>query len=403
MSRMTKIKKVNNAAIILTVCLCAILIVLHPLCIYGLIQCFPSNDYTPSDYGGNNIPDKLPSADGSSLPNTPTREKNPNLFVDISTLPKADFIFSQRDLTNETPLTAGQIFEKVDPSVVVVVAENSKGASVGTGVVMSSDGYIITNEHVVSPGEIIYIIAYDNIAYDAKIVDLDATSDLALLKVDAFGLIPAEFADSSNVKIGDIVAAIGTPYSIEYAHTLSDGIISGIRSDVYVNNRKLQLLQSNVAVNPGNSGGPLINEYGQVIGIVRSKIMTDGEDVYEGMSFSIPTSHVNIIVNGFLHGEKPIGKPLLGLSVVYLDEEAAKENNMVSGAYVLTIDTNCDAYTKGIRAGDVILTINDKSFDSTDGFVNEKNKYNAGDAVDIFYWHEGVTNTVSVILMEDMT
>ena len=403
MSRMAKNKNVNNVAVILTACLCAVFIVLQPLCLYGLIQCFPSNDYTPSDYGGKSFPDKLPSADGNDLPAAPSREQNPNLFVDISTLPPADFTFSDRDITNETPLNATQIYEKVDPSVVVVVAENSNGASVGTGVIMTENGYIVTNEHVVSPGEILYIITRDGLAYDARIVDLDATSDLALLKVEGTGFVPAEFADSSKVKVGENVAAIGTPYSIEYAHTLSDGIISGIRSDVYVNNRKLQLLQSNVAVNPGNSGGPLINEHGQVIGIVRSKIMTDGNEVYEGMSFAIPTSHLNVIINGFLHSEKPVGKPLLGITIVYIDEAEANENGLVPGAYVLTIDTNCDAYDKGIRAGDVILTFNGKEFDSTDGFVNEKNKYSAGDSVEIYYWHEGERNTVSVILMEDMT
>ncbi len=400
---MAKVKKANNTAIITTICLCAFLIIVHPLCVYGLIQCLPSNDYTPSEYGGNNIPDKLPSADGNALPDSPSRAENPELFVDITTLPNADFVFSNRDTSAETPLNASQIYEKVDPSVVVVVAENAKGSSVGTGVIMSDAGYIITNEHVVSPGQSIYVLTYDNIAYDAKIVDFDSTSDLALLKIEAVGLKAAEFADSSTMKVGDDVVAIGTPYSVEYAHTLSDGLISGIRSDVFFNNRKIQLLQTNVAVNPGNSGGPLINEHGQVIGIVRSKIMTDGEDVYEGMSFAIPSSHVSLIINGFLHNEKPIGKPLLGISIVYLSEEEAKENNLISGAYVLSIDTNTDAYAKGIRAGDVILTLNGKIFNSTDGFVAEKDKYNAGDTIEVFYWRNGETFTTSVILMEDMS
>ena len=300
-------------------------------------------------------------------------------------------------------LTISEIYEKVSPSVVVVVGEGGPGVSIGTGVIMSEDGYIITNEHVISESKSLYIITHDEYYYSARIVDMDDDSDIALLKVEAENLVPAQFGNSESVRIGESVVSIGTPYGIEYAQTVTNGIISGIRTGVYVNSRKIELLQTNAQLNPGNSGGPLINEYGQVIGINCSKIMTDGVDTYEGMGFSIPTAHVQVIVNGFLSGEKAVGNPVLGLNIVYLDAETAKLNDVVEGAYIVSIDTDSSAYKCGMRAGDVILEFNGKTFTDTDGYVAEKDKFAPGDYIEVTYWRNGKTKTIEVQLMEDMT
>ncbi len=357
----------------------------------------------------NGAPDSIPEPDveNSPLPESkpkPDSSAKDNVFADKESLPDGEMLLSQLpDSESVSPYSISEIFEQVSPSVVVVVGEDADGTSIGTGVIMSSDGYIITNEHVVGDAEILYIIMYDEIPYSAKIVDMDADSDIALLKIEAQGLIPAQFGDSESVKIGESVVTIGTPYGIEYAQTVTNGIVSGIRSGVYVNQRKIELLQTNAQLNPGNSGGPLINMYGQVIGINVSKIMSDGEDTYEGMGFSIPTSHVQVIVNGFLSGEKPVGKPVLGLNIVYLDKETALLNELTEGAYVVSIDTDSSAYKCGLRAGDVIITLNGKSFTDTNGFVAEKDKFAPGDYIEIVYWRNGKTKTVDVQLMEDMT
>ncbi len=359
--------------------------------------------------GFTDSPNDIPSPDGENNEQIPEDIPQGNseddvLFADPNSLPNGNMELASVPERDTTPiLSVSEIYEKVSPSVVVVVGEERAGTSIGTGVIMSADGYIITNEHVVADAQTLYIITHDEYYYSAKIVDTDADSDIALLKIEAENMSAAEFGDSESVKIGENVVSIGTPYGIEYAQTVTDGIISGIRTGVYVNSRKIELLQTNAQLNPGNSGGPLINEYGQVIGINCSKIMTDGVDNYEGMGFSIPTSHVQVIVNGFLSGEKAVGNPVLGLNIVYLDEETAKLNDVVEGAYIVSIDTDSSAYKCGLRAGDVILKLNGKTFTDTDGFIAEKNRFAPGDYIEVTYWSQGKTKTIDVQLMEDMT
>jgi len=403
-------KKKKNALhsflIIFTITICLLIIVVQPIFIYAGIDSF-YEELTEKMGNNSSSPGSLPSpGDDSDIPSDKQNSsESTDIMADPDTLPEGEFVISDCDLSTATPLTTSEIYSTLSPSVVVIVAENSKGVSLGTGVIMSKDGYIITNNHVIAGCDSIYIVAVDNFAYDAKIVGTDSDSDLALLKVDADGMafIPAEFGNSDNVVIGEDIVCIGTPYGIEYSYTISKGIISGIRNSVYVNNRKFQLLQTDAALNPGNSGGPIINQYGQVIGIVCSKIMTDGTDDYEGLGFAIPTKHVSTMINGFLDGEIPEGKPILGLTVIYIDEATAKENDMVAGAYVMSIDTDCSAYKRGLIAGDIITKLNGKTFTSTDGFVKEKDKFKAGDSIDIEYWRDGRTYNISVILMEDMT
>lgn len=140
----------------------------------------------------------------------------------------------------------------------MILADGEGGTGLGTGIIMSEDGYIITNAHVIHNATRITIIMNDNtVSYEAAVRGRDNNSDIAVLKVDANGLTPAVFGDSDKVEVGDPVVSIGNPYSVQYAQTVTDGIISGIRQGVYVNNRKLDLLQTNAQLNPGNSGGRL--------------------------------------------------------------------------------------------------------------------------------------------------
>lgn len=385
---------------------CILVIIIQPIFVYAGIDAF-YEEFTFQMESENSSPGSLPSpGDNSDIPSDKQNSaENSDIMADPTTLPEGEFTISDRDLSTSAVMTSAEIYEALSPSVVVIVAENSNGVALGTGVIMSKDGYIITNNHVITGCNNVYIISSDNFAYDAKLVGADSDSDLALLKADAEGMefVPAEFGDSDNVVVGEDIICIGTPYGIEYSYTVTKGIISGIRNNVYVNNRKYQLLQTDAALNPGNSGGPIINQYGQVIGIVCSKIMTDGTDDYEGLGFAIPTQHVSTMINGFLEGETPVGKPILGLTVMYIDEATAAENNLVAGAYVMSIDTDCSAYKRGLIAGDVITKLNGKTFTSTDGFVEEKDKFSPGDSIDIEYWRDGQTYNISVILMEDMT
>lgn len=301
-------------------------------------------------------------------------------------------------------LTVAEIYKQVSPSVVMILADSSDGTTLGTGIVMSEDGYIITNAHVVRGADEITIVMNDGEeSYDAVVRGQDGNSDIAVLKVDASGLIPARFGDSDKAEVGDPVVSIGNPYSVQYAQTVTNGIISGIRKGIYVNSRKIDLIQTNAQLNPGNSGGPLINEYGQVIGINNSKIMTDGVDTYEGMGFSIPMTQAKVIIDELLATGKVEGKPIIGITVMQVTDEQAEESGLVPGAQVISIDTSSDAYRRGLRLGDVITAINGKSFDSVEDFVAEKDRFEIGDEISLTYWRDGKTREIRVRLMEDIS
>ena len=164
------------------------------------------------------------------------------------------------------------VYEKVMPSVVSITSFDGRSASTGTGVVMDAGGYIITNAHVVEDARQIRVLLTDGRELEARCVGADALSDLAVLRVTASGLIPAEFGDSDSLRVGDEVVAIGDPLGVELRGTMTDGIISGINRDIRSGNRTMTLLQTTAALNSGNSGGPLVNCYGQVVGINTMKI-----------------------------------------------------------------------------------------------------------------------------------
>ena len=234
--------------------------------------------------------------------------------------------------------------------------------------------------------------------YDAQIMGLDSSSDIAVLKIEATGLQPAVFGDSNQVIVGESVVTIGNPYSVEYAQTVTNGIISGIRYNVYDGKTSANLLQTNAQLNPGNSGGPLINMYGQVIGINSSKIMSSGNSTYEGLGFAIPMTDAKEIVDELIRFGYIKPDPVIGVTVSFVDADTAIAEDMVSGCMVMTIEKTSDAYKKGLRVGDIITKINGKEFSDLDGFIEEKNRFEIGDTVELTYWRMGEIYTVCVKL-----
>ena len=192
---------------------------------------------------------------------------------------------------------------------------------------------------------------------------------------------PAVLGDSDKVEGGRPVVSIGNPYSVQYAQTVTDGIISGIRQGVYVNNRKLDLLQTNAQLNPSNSGGPLINEYGQVIGINNSKIMSDGVDMPRVYDFIIRATQAKVIIDELIATGKVEGQPIIGVTVAQVTQEMAEQEGVVPGARVVSIDTSSDAYSRGMRLGDISTQINGKTFEDVDDFVEEKTGFKIGDQI----------------------
>lgn len=308
-------------------------------------------------------------------------------------------VLQNRPDTDAGILTIPEIFQKVSPSVVMILAGDDAGMALGTGIIMSKDGYIITNAHIIDDAKEIQIVLNDNkTIYDATIMGADTMSDIAVLKVDATHLQPAVFGDSEQVIVGESVVTIGNPYSVDYAQTVTNGIISGIRYNVYDGKTSSNLLQTNAQLNPGNSGGPLINMYGQVIGINSSKIMSSGDSTYEGLGFAIPMTDAKEIVDELIRFGYIVPDPVIGVTVSFVDVDTAMADGAVSGCMVMTIEKNSDAYRKGLRVGDIITEINGKTFEDLDGFIEEKNRFEVGDTVELTYWREGDIKTIRVKL-----
>ena len=222
-------------------------------------------------------------------------------------------------------LTAQEVYAKVNPATVLVVAQTGESASIGTGVIMTEDGYVITNAHVISGGESCWVMLAGGWDYDAELVGFDADQDIAVLKlVDAEGLPTVEFGDSELAEVGDQVYAIGNPLGVELRGTMTEGIISAINRNVELEGRTLNVLQTTAALNNGNSGGPLINRYGQVIGINTLKMSGTGapdEATVEGLGFALPISSAYFVINDIIASGEYHGTPALGIMVSAMETD----------------------------------------------------------------------------------
>ena len=252
--------------------------------------------------------------------------------------------------TQGEPLTAQEVYRRLNPAVVTVQSFTREGVSVGTGVIFSEDGYILTNHHVVRGGSRCLVTLDSGYSMEVCFVAGDEDSDLAVLKVPtgelrAIGALPfAAFGDSEQLVVGDPVYAIGAPRRLR--GTLTNGIVSAIDRDVEVEGRTMTLLQTNAALNSGNSGGPLISERGQVVGINVAKYMSDwNRDSVEGLGFAIPSAQLERIVNDLLKWGGVQPEPRLGIWVL-TDED---------GLLVDSVDPDTAAAAAGVRPrGEII-------------------------------------------------
>ena len=288
------------------------------------------------------------------------------------------------DGTEEGALTNNAIFKKVSPSVVGIVARMGDSfygdSSQGSGIIMSEDGYIITNAHVVEGATSYEVVLTGGESHQAQLVGADRNSDLAVLKVDETGLSAAEFGNSDQAEVGDRVCVIGNPGGLRFQNSLTVGYISALKRTINTGGYSIDCLQTDAAVNPGNSGGPLINAYGQVIGITSAKIaLTD----YEGICFAIPITDAMPIIRQLISDGKVTGRAMLGITAKAVQASEAEFYEIPLGLWVVTVTPGADIGAKGIREGDIITHIDDTPIYSLDACSNVLKNHSPGDTVTI--------------------
>lgn len=293
-------------------------------------------------------------------------------------------------------LSIQDVYAKVNPSTVLVVAERGDKASIGTGVIMTSDGYIITNAHVISGGKSCWVALDTGVTYEVNLVGFDEEEDLAVLKADPQNPLPAaEFGNSDLVQVGDTAYAIGNPLGVELRGTMTSGIISAVNRAVEVDGKTMTLLQTSAALNNGNSGGPLINAYGQVIGINTLKMSTTDstEATVEGLGFALPISSVSFVVNDLIANGHYRGAPSLGITVTTVEKDGGGTQ-----VQVMEVSAGSGAADAGIQAGDVILAADGQAVSVTSDLLTARRSHIIGDTVTLTILRDGQQFDVEVTL-----
>lgn len=319
------------------------------------------------------------------------------------TIEKENVIYVRE--TDGDALSFAEIAGQVKPSVVVIESMGDK-SSAGSGIILSEDGYIATNNHVVSKSAVVKVTLFDGNEYDAEIVGVDALSDLALLKIDAEGLTPVKVGDSDALVVGEYVIAVGNPSGMDYKFTVTDGIISALDRKVEmkgasgVAERVMTLIQTNADLNHGNSGGPLVNSRGEVIGINVSRL----EDGYTGVGFAIPINAAMELLDeiketgkDIVRNSTPVAvrKAVLGITGKTV---SSKAGYAVDGVLVDTVHEGYDAQVKGVRSGDIIVGINGKAVDDLMDVKTEIDKLTADDSVTLKIYRDGEYIEITVRL-----
>ncbi|MGN0499564.1 MAG: S1C family serine protease [Ruminococcus sp.] len=306
-----------------------------------------------------------------------------------------------------TANTTSEIVKKTADSVVEISTESVVTGSfarqyvqqgAGSGVIISQDGYILTNNHVIDGANSVKVRLRDSTEYDATIVGSDASNDIALLKVSATNLSAATFGDSSSLAVGDYVVAIGNPLG-ELGGTVTDGIISALARKVTIDDTQMTLLQTNAQVNPGNSGGGLFNANGELVGIVNAK---QSATEVEGIAFAIPINNVLDILSDLKEYGYVTGKVDLGIEFTDItsDETAFYYGVNRIGCYVLSVSSGSNAEKAGITRGDLVTQVNDKDVSTSADITSALEKAEVGDTVTFTVNRRGTSKTISFVLEE---
>jgi len=282
-----------------------------------------------------------------------------------------------------------------------IFGQRVESASSGSGFIITADGYIVTNYHVVEGASSISVDMYNGDTYKAALVGGDPDYDLAVLKVEGKDLPAVTLGDSTKVNVGDTVLAIGNPLG-ELTFSQSRGSVSSANRAINVDGTPFNMIQVDASINPGNSGGPLMNLYGEVIGIVSAKYSSYANTVVEGLGFAIPISDVKAIITDIMENGQVTGKPYLAITAGTMTEEMAAQYqiDLTEGVFVYSVEKGGAGANAGLRLGDVITKVDDKEIRTMDDLSAAKKGHKAGDTVTITYYREGAYHTTELTFDE---
>lgn len=342
-------------------------------------------------FGGGYFANKVNTSTSGSL--NITKTSNSGTTTTASSTSKAN---STSEIVKKT---ADSVVEISTESVVTgSFAQQYVQQGAGSGVIISQDGYILTNNHVINGANSVKVRLRDSTEYDATIIGSDSDNDIALLKVNATGLSPATFGDSNSLAVGDYVVAIGNPLG-ELGGTVTDGIISALARKVTIEDTQMTLLQTNAQVNPGNSGGGLFNANGELVGIVNAK---QSATEVEGIAFAIPINNVLDILSDLKEYGYVTGKVDLGIDFTDItsDETAFYYGVNQTGCYVLSVDSGSNAEKAGVTRGDLVTKVNDTDVSTSEDITTALEKAEVGDTVTFTVSRRGTSKTISFVLEE---
>ena len=278
-----------------------------------------------------------------------------------------------------------------------IFGQTTQSASSGSGFIISEDGYIVTNYHVINGASSVKVTLYNGDTYDATVIGGDSDYDVAVLKISATGLTPVTLGNSADVNVGDSVLAIGNPLG-ELTFSMSGGYVSSCNRAINVDGTPFNMIQVDCSINPGNSGGPLMNLYGEVVGIVSAKYSTYSTTTVEGLGFAIPIGDVQAIITDIMENGQVTDKPSFGITAGTMTEQMAAQYQIEqkSGAFVYSVNKGGAGEKAGLRMGDVITKVDSTDIASMEDLTAAKKGHKAGDTVTVTYFRDGSSHTTSL-------
>ena len=314
----------------------------------------------------------------------------------------AAFRITLQSAEGQPELTLQELYAACSDTVVGIRATTNgmSGYYWGTGIIMSEDGLILTNQHIIAGTDAAVVILPDGTEADALVVGEDTSMDIAVLKIEASGLHAAVFGDSAELTVGDSVVAIGNPLTDSLSGTMTNGIVSAIDRNVSSNGNTMTLIQTNAALNEGNSGGPLFNMYGQVVGITNMKMVnTYSEVTVEGIGFAIPSATAKAVSDQLIAGGAYV-RPGIGITVGAIDRQDAAYYDLPEGLYISAVSEHSDAAAKGVQVGDILTHVNGVAVRKTDDVLAIRDTLQVGDTMTLTIYRDGETFDVVIELYD---